>query len=61
MLEQYTTLENLGELLKANIKYDLQFNPNKFNFVETKTELERILGHKIEKSINRKITKDDKL
>jgi len=61
MLKQNTKLEEIGEYLRANIRYDLDFVLDKFDFFKIKNEKDTLLKKKINSTLNRKITSDDKL
>lgn len=54
-------LEEIGEYLRANIRYDLDFPIDKFEFFKIKTQKDAKLRQKIDSNLNRKITADDKL
>lgn len=61
MLKVNKKLEETGEYLKANIRYDLGFIVDSFEFYQLKNKKDRELKDKINSSLNRKITADDKL
>lgn len=54
-------LEDAGEILRANIRYDLDFKVDSFEFFNNKNKHDNYLKNKLDKTLNRKITADDKL
>lgn len=61
MLELNKKLEQTGEYLRANIRYDLDFVIDHFDFFRLKTQKDTELKTKIDSNLNRKITANDKL
>ena len=54
-------LEQIGEYLRANIRYDLPLKRDNFEFFLLKNKKDCLLRNKIDRAINRTITPDDKL
>lgn len=61
MLDLNKKIEETGEYLRANIRYDLNFAIDDFDFYKLKNQKYRKLKTKINLALNRKITADDKL
>lgn len=61
MLKIIEKLEGIGESIRANIRYDLPFVLDRFSFFILKNENGNFFKHKLNKSLNRQITADDKL
>lgn len=54
-------LEEIGEFLRANIRYDLDFAIDDYDFFKIRNSKDKELKQKIDLALNRKITSDDKL
>jgi len=61
MLKLIKRIEDIGEYLRANIRYDLSTKIDYFDFFKNRNQKDILLKQKIDKNLNRQITADDKL
>lgn len=61
MLEENKILEEIGELLRGNIRYDLEASLDRFEFFKTKNKKDNLFKGKIDKRLQKKITLNDNL